>query len=242
MDTDNNLLEKLKQAKEDTAYEDEFIKSYLPFIKSETAKFLKRSPDEGDDELSIAMIAFHEAIQGYDELKGGFFNYASTLINSRLIDNYRKEKRHSDTISIHSPIGDTDINLEDTLADDYYGNNTEHLVHREATKKEIWELVAQMHTFGVSLSDVSMNCPRQQRNKSICLKAMQYAKDNPEILEEFLRTKKLPLSQLSFGSSTARKTLERHRKYLIALLLICTNGYEIIRDHLSQVLKGGVSA
>ena len=35
-----------------------------------------------------------------------------------------------------------------------------------------------------------------------------------------------------------RKTLERHRKYMVALLLIHTNGYEIIRGHLTQVMKG----
>ena len=35
-----------------------------------------------------------------------------------------------------------------------------------------------------------------------------------------------------------RQTLERHRKYMVALLLIYTNGYEIIRGHLKQVMKG----
>ena len=33
--------------------------------------------------------------------------------------------------------------------------------------------------------------------------------------------------------------MERHRKYLVALLLIYTNGYEIIRGHLAQVMEGG---
>ena len=36
-----------------------------------------------------------------------------------------------------------------------------------------------------------------------------------------------------------RKTLEIHRRYLVAVLLICTNGYEIMRGHIMQVLKGG---
>jgi len=34
-----------------------------------------------------------------------------------------------------------------------------------------------------------------------------------------------------------RKTLERHRKYLVAVLLAYTNGFEIIRDHLYQLQK-----
>ena len=43
---------------------------------------------------------------------------------------------------------------------------------------------------------------------------------------------------LLYTSGVERKTLERHRKYMVALLLIYTNGYEIIRGHLKQVMKG----
>ena len=67
---------------------------------------------------------------------------------------------------------------------------------------------------------------------------MEYAKGNPELLEDFLKTKRLPIGQLATGSGVERKTLERHRKYMVALLLIYTNGYEIIRGHLKQVMKG----
>ena len=45
-------------------------------------------------------------------------------------------------------------------------------------------------------------------------------------------------------SGVERKTLERHRKYILAMLLIQTNGYEIIRGHLRHVLRrrGGLTA
>ena len=59
-----------------------------------------------------------------------------------------------------------------------------------------------------------------------------------ELLDELLKTRRLPIARLSEGSGTERKTLERHRKYMVALLLIYTNGYEIIRGHLTQVMKG----
>ena len=86
--------------------------------------------------------------------------------------------------------------------------------------------------------DVAANCPKQQRTLEACRKALQYARENPELLEDLLGTRRLPISRLSEGSGVERKTLERHRKYMIALLLIYTNGYEIIRGHLKQVMKG----
>ena len=47
------------------------------------------------------------------------------------------------------------------------------------------------------------------------------------------------MASLSSGSGVERKTMERHRKYLVvALLLAFTNGFEIIRDHLRQMSAG----
>ena len=106
------------------------------------------------------------------------------------------------------------------------------------TETEIEELSSQMKEFGISLTDVADNCPKQQRTLEACKRALQYAKENPELLDSLLQTRRLPIAQLCEGSGVERKTLERHRKYVVALLLIYTNGYEIIRGHLKQVMKG----
>lgn len=236
MTTNQHITERVADARCSRSAADALIQEYMPFIRSETARFLKRPPNDSDDELSIAMIAFHEAIHSYDESKGAFLSLASMTIRSRLMDNYRREKRHMGHISMNVNVGDTDTEMGELIVDDEDAHD-ERIISRDATRQEIEELSYQMKEFGVSLTDVAENCPKQKRNKEVCLQAMQYARDNKEILDEFLRTKRLPLSKLCEGSRTARKTLERHRKYLVALLLICTNGYEIIRGHLRQVLR-----
>ena len=59
MNNEHKIVQQVYAAKEDVQAADRLIGTYLPFIKTETAKFLKRPPIEGhDDELSIAMIAF----------------------------------------------------------------------------------------------------------------------------------------------------------------------------------------
>lgn len=236
MNEEQLIIQQVYKAKENMQKADELINDYMPFIKAETAKFLRHPPIEGhDDELSIAMIAFHEAICGYARNRGAFLKYASMLIRSRLIDYARKEMRHSGAISLENGSEKEGTSLSDTLADQK--NHSEETDTREATKAEIQELRKQMESFGVSLTDVAENCPKQKRTLDACRKALQYAKETPDILEELLRTKRLPISKLVQGGAD-RKTLERHRKYMVALLLVFTNGYELIRGHLKQVMKG----
>ena len=236
MNDEHKIIQQVYAAKQDIQAADRLIGTYLPFIKAETAKFLKRPPIDGhDDELSIAMIAFHEAIGGYSRTRGAFLKYAAMLIRSRLIDYSRREQRHSRVISLDAPAGET-ATLGETLANEKEPH--EETVTRDATRAEIEELTKQMQKFGVTLSDIADNCPKQQRTLSACRKALQFARENPELLESLLQTKKLPIGQLTTGSGVERKTLERHRKYMVALLLIYTNGYEIIRGHLKQVMKG----
>jgi RNA polymerase sigma factor len=57
------------------------------------------------------------------------------------------------------------------------------------------------------------------------------------LLEELVKTKRLPIAELVRGSGTERKTLERHRKYILAMLLIQTNGFVLLRGHLSRILR-----
>ena len=80
MKNEHELSGQVYEAKEDMEAADRLIGAYLPFIRSETAKFLGRPPQEGhDDELSIAMIAFHEAIQGYSRGRGAFLPDAALV-------------------------------------------------------------------------------------------------------------------------------------------------------------------
>lgn len=235
----HRLLNEVSEAKKDPRACDRLIEQYMPFIRSETAKFLKRSPTEDDDELSIAMFAFYEAIRNYAPLKGSFLRFAALQIRSRLIDNYRRERRNQGHVSLDAPIGSEDdhLTLMDTVQDE--SRPIEELDIREATQQEIAHLTAQMEEFGVRLTDVADNSPQQKRTLAACQKAVHYARTHEAVLEEFLRTKKVPLTKLAEGAGVERKTLERHRRYLVAVLLVCTNGYEIMRGHIMQVLKGG---
>ena len=241
MRNEHQIIRAVYAAREDVQKADDLIRNYIPFIRSEASKCISRLCTEQDDEYSIAMIAFHEAILGYERGRGAFLSYASMLIRSRIIDFQRKEARHQGHITLYAESGDDDRTIMDEVADER--DHFEESANLEATKQEIEELSDVMADFGVSFSDVADNSPKQERTLETCASAIRYAAENKYLLDELLRTKKLPMAQLVTGSGAERKTLERHRKYILAMLLIQTNGYEIIRGHLRHVLnrKGGVS-
>lgn len=236
MKSEHQIIRAVYAAKEDLQKADDLIRDYIPFIRSEASKCISRFCTEQDDEFSIAMIAFHEAILGYERTRGAFLSYAAMLIRSRIIDYQRKETRHQGTISIYTETGDDDRTIMDEMADQR--DHFEESANLEATKQEIEELSAVMAQFGICFSDVADNGPKQERTQEACASAIRHAAENKYLLDELLKTKKLPMAQLVLGSGVERKTLERHRKYILAMLLIQTNGYEIIRGHLRHALKG----
>ncbi|HJD33242.1 MAG TPA: RNA polymerase subunit sigma [Candidatus Mediterraneibacter tabaqchaliae] len=228
-----DLVGRVQAARTDPEAADALIRQYMGFIRAETAKFIKRAPIDGqDEELSIAMLAFYEAILGYEQNRGAFLSYASRGIRNRMIDHYRKEKKHAKVISLHAPLQDEDDDISklDRLEDPK--NEIEASHRRAAAREEIEEFERKLGEFGITFSEVADNCPRQERTLASCQRVLAAAKLHPEIFDILLESKKLPISSLAEKSGTDKKTLERHRKYLIAVLLAFTNGYEIIRGHL----------
>ena len=240
--TEHNIAAQVQAAKTDPEAADALIRQYMGFIRSETVKFIHTAPENGhEDELSIAMLAFYEAVLSYQTSRGAFLPYAARAIRNRLIDHYRTEKRHLNAVSLHAPLGSEADGSEllDTIPDP--ANHTEDYAVRTASQQEIQAFSEKLAQFGLRLSDVADNCPRQERTFAACRRVLDFARSRPELLKRVEDSGKLPMNELSSGSGTDKKTMERHRKYLVAILLAFTNGYEIIRGHLCQAApaKGG---
>ena len=241
MNEENEIVQLVYEAKDDSVAADRLVEQYLPFIKSEVAKFIKRIPQMGhDDEISIAMFAFYEAAMHYEKYKGAFLPFAARNIRNRLIDYVRKEQRHSNVVSLYSSDEDgEEQNVLDSFSNDM--NEVEIRVERSAAQNEIEHFRSELSLYGITLSDVADNCPKQERTLAACHRVLEYAKENTNVFDILEKTKKLPVSLLTNSVNIEKKTIERHRKYLIAILLAYTNGFEIIRGHISQTnpRKGG---
>ena len=206
----HTIIDLVYEAKNNSKNADILIKNYIPFIKSEAYKVVGHIITDSCDELSIAMIGFHEAIDSYNRLKGSFLNYSSVIMKRKLIDYYRKEKRHLNQISLDENIdnkeseGNTILdNLEDPK-DEY---NT--IIKRVATNEEILELKDQLKIFGLSLTDIADSSPKQNRTLVSCWKIIDYVKNNRELIDTILETKKLPVTKLSLETGVSKKIIDK---------------------------------
>ncbi|HSL85892.1 MAG TPA: sigma factor, partial [Bacteroidales bacterium] len=220
------------------------IREYLPFIKAEVFRTTQRVVDENQsDELAIAMVGFHDAIQSYSRHRGAFIPYAGVIIRRRVIDFLRREKKHSNHISLDEHGTLLESKFQDHVQTDPQ-NSFEYTLNRQLTEAEIAELTRELKGFGMELNDIADNCPTQERNMDACQRVLQSARAHPVTLDTLRRTRQLPVKQLAAVSGVHRKTIERYRKYLVCLMIIFSNGYELLRGHLVQIPRnkeGGIA-
>ncbi len=236
MKDEHQIIQQVLDAQADSRAADELIEQYMPFIRSETAKQVGAFPSQEDDELSIAMFAFYEAIRAYKPGRGTFLKLAAMTIRSRIIDYRRKQMRHQGTLSLDMPEGREDERtVGQTVADARADLDSRQ--ERMDAQAEIAHFTQQLGEFGLQLTDIADNCPKQDRTLTACMQVLDYARKDPQVLDQLVQTKKLPMSQLVLGAKVDKKTIERHRRYIVAILLAYTNGFEIIRGHLSMIKR-----
>ncbi|SHF34859.1 RNA polymerase sigma factor [Desulfofundulus australicus DSM 11792] len=214
-----NLLA-LARAGDGTARE-QLLAECRPFITRVTAGLCRRHLEWGyDDELSIAFMAFNEAIDRYEEdRKVPFLAYARLLIKSRLTDYLRKENRVSAHMagSLNSELEEMSaFSLESSRA---WGEYLDREAARER-EEEIREYAAMLAEFGISFSDLVRCAPRHRDARQVLLHVSRRLAGDGALFEQLVRTGKLPIKELSLLTGVHRKTLERGRKYIIAMALL----------------------
>lgn len=227
----NPMLVKLAEIKKgDHLAREGFIRQYDPFILNTTSKMTGRFVDkQNDDEYSIALIAFNRAIDTFDDSRGqSFFAYAKVVIRNDLIDHFRSEDRIKE--STLSPSETTDpVFLEDRTP-------AVEMDEKFILKNEIALFRSALQDYGIPFSVLVKESPKHEdtRRQLVSLTFQLY--NNPEIREEIRRTGKLPLKQLEDMVKVSRKTLERHRRYLMAGFILLDSDLDTMKDYFYEAL------
>lgn len=230
----NDRVEKIKDNEQEINV---LVGEYKPFIASCVEKAAGRYVRYGeDDELSIGLIAFVEAIKSYDSAKGNFLTFASNVIKRRIIDYYRKERKHSNVISLNRYLNDeedeADLSVKESL-DDY--SESEISCYR---KLEIEQLKKELGEWGISFFELVGLSPKHDRTRRLYADIVRYLLSRNELIEVIRNKRYLPVAEIEKGLNIARKKIDRARKYIIAVIIILTGDYLYIRDYV-EIMKYG---
>ena len=208
------------------------LEAYGPFILTTASRALRRYITKSDDAWSVALIAFWEAVDHYREEQGGFEAYARLVIRRRLVDYSRKEARH---------IGETVVPPETFSGEpagdgSAYRNQPRLITYQETLlQEEIGEVSQTLMQYGVSFEDLPKASPKSMKTKQACNKASSFMLAHPALIAQMRQSFRLPMKPLQEGTALARKVLERHRSYIIAVVEILDGDYPVLGSYLTLV-------
>ena len=229
---DDHLQRRLQRARAgDPQAREDFLAEYAPFARAAARRTVGRYVHRGDDFASVALMGLNEAIDacGEDRLSGGgFLSFAEMVIRRRVIDELRRSGRFAEEIPLSSVEG------EETRAPtpDIVGalRAEDERAEGEMLGDEISRLEAVLRRSGFTFADLARVSPTRRDARERCFRVATALVRCEEQMEELRRTGRLPLAKMEDGS-VARKTLERHRRYIIAVATILAGDFPFMREY-----------
>ncbi|GAE90492.1 RNA polymerase sigma-I factor [Acetivibrio straminisolvens] len=220
------FLNKIKAG--DNSARDEFILRFKPFILKLVYKATdKHVEPENSEEYSVALLAFNEAINAYDEDKHpNFLVFSEQVINRRLID-YKRKNHKNKMVYPFSYFENENIKLERTLPD----VDSSSAIERLEFTDEIRLFKSELASFNISFKDLLSCTPKHRDSRELLINIARKVAGNDGLYEKLRKTKKLPTLELLKLAKVSRRTIERNKKYIIAVSLILRSNLEIFREY-----------
>ncbi|HZG74631.1 MAG TPA: RNA polymerase sigma factor SigI [Paenibacillus sp.] len=229
----------------DEALRGDVLARYQPYVAKTAARFCKRYiHPESDDEYSIALSAFNEAIDAFDPEAGrAFLSFAETVIRRRLTDYVRKEQRHASSVPQSAFLteddeGETFDPIDVDASVDRYRLDRDN----EERKLEIAALNRELSDYGITFADLVEGSPKHEDTRRSLIGIGALISREPELFGPLAVKKTLPLKELSERVAVSRKTLERGRKYIIAVALIHMGSYPHLQSFVTPAASAGAAA
>jgi RNA polymerase sigma factor len=222
-----------------TALQNELIDSYKPFIAKTVSSICKRYIHESDDEFSIGMIAFNESIEKYTPDKGrSLLSLAEVIIKRRVIDYIRKNSKENNLrLDIGQEFSNEDsgngMTIENELSIENYNKKNEEQLRRD----EILQFNQKLHSFGLSFQEIIEQSPKHADARKNSMEIAKTLIENKQLAAILWNKKRLPIKELETLVKTSRKTIERNRKYIIAIAIILDGEFHFLREYIKGVIE-----
>ena len=194
----------------DATARERLIEQNMDFIRRCASRAAGRFVDSHDDACSEAMIAFNDAISAYRPERGAFYPFAAATIHNRVTDLLRRESRSAICVPFSAmPAQDVEAPFEVEIA---------------AAKQELGAL-------GVDFFELPKASPKAEKTKAACMQVIGYLLHEPLLLQSVRKTTCLPGKTLMQELGVNSKVLERHRKYILAGLVILGGDYPTLQGY-----------
>lgn len=199
----------------------ELIKKHMPFIIKSISDVTGRYVScENDEELSVGLLGFHEAIERYDNEKGHFLSYAKLVIGSRIKNYLKGENRHQ-----HSSLDElVDKGLD--IKDEYFEPKEDNSILIE----EINKLKIEISSFGFTFEDLVNEAPKQQATRKNAIILSEEISKEEEFTSFMYLKKRLPIKRIVLKFSVTEKVIKRSKKFIISVVIIIDKRLNALRN------------
>lgn len=212
------------------------LEKYRPFIAKNVSEVCKRYIDpDRDDEFSIGLMAFNEAIDSFSKEKGSsFLSFAKLVVKRKVIDYLRSEQNQPAAVSLDEEIQDEE-QMENPnevkIARERFAQETDAW-HR---KEEILEFREKLRAYKISFEELIEISPKHQDARESAMEVARIIYETPSLREYVQEKKRLPMKELINYVSVSKKTLERNRKYILAIFIILSEDYMYLKEYIKGV-------
>ena len=209
------LVKTVLDAQKNPVSRERLIERSIPTICRYASKAAGRWVDQHDDLYAEAMIAFHDAIIAYTPEKGAFSPFAAKVIANRITDCLRREKRHDHVLPFSAL--ETENDRGETVAFDPEDPGSQGM----ELAAEIAMVKLRLEQFDIDFFELPAVSPKAKKTKKACVDVVRFLCRDGKLAEQLYQRKKLPVQQILKNVAVNEKVLERHRKYIIAGVVIC---------------------
>lgn len=176
--------------------------------------------------LETGMEAVEEAVMSYQIDKGSFTTHLRSVLKFRLID-LRRRERIDKVVPASSLSEEHHTHAVNRASIDAYHQQRETDMRRE----EIERYRNELRGLGLTLQEIADSSPRHTATREACQRACRYLLIRRDLMEKTL-SGRVPAKELSETLGISLKTLERHRKYLIACAVAVAGDYHYISGYI----------
>ncbi|MFC3038810.1 RNA polymerase sigma-I factor [Virgibacillus xinjiangensis] len=233
---DPSLEEMVEMAQNgDHSIQNYILDTYKPFIATCVCEVCKRYIDpHRDDEFSIGLSAFNDAIFSYSPERGSsFLSFAKLVVKRRVIDYIRSMVKRPKVVSLDETY---DMDRAETPRE-ITAVQERYQIEKDAwhLREEIADFKEKLAEYKLSLAEIADVSPKHRDARESAIHTAMVLYDDEHLREKVQKKQKLPIKELVKSVNVSKKTLERNRKFILAIFIILSEDYLYLKDYLKGV-------